>query len=133
MARSRFVDPDVVRLPLSDGEWVEVKRELNAGEARKVFANLVTRMEVGEKAQLDPAQVGKTKLVQYIVAWSFSNKQGPVKYSEADIDNLDQDTYRELVEAIDKHDEASERLREERKNAQAGASPSPAILQSVNG
>lgn len=116
-ARSRFVPQDVVRLPLSGGDWIDVKKELNAGEARRVFTKLVKTMHAGEKTELDPEQVGKTKLAEYIVGWSLVDDQDrSVPFSTAALDNLDQDTYTEIMKAVDAHDEAVEKAREERKN-----------------
>jgi hypothetical protein len=68
MARCRFVQPDVVRLPLSDGDFIDVKRELSAGEQRRMFAGMVLHGVVpGEKTLLDPERVGITKMVEYLV------------------------------------------------------------------
>jgi hypothetical protein len=112
------VTPDVVRLPLSDGDWVDVKKELNAGEQRRIFTGLVKTMQAGEKPELNPDQVGVTKLVEYILGWSFHDSAGnPVPFNAAALNNLDGDTYAELIKVIDAHDEAAEKARDERKNA----------------
>jgi hypothetical protein len=34
--RNRFVKPEIVRLPLSGGDWLDVKRRLTSGEMRQV-------------------------------------------------------------------------------------------------
>ena len=105
MARSRFVVPDVVRLPLSDGDWIDVKKELNAGEQRRVFTNLVKTMQAGEKPELNPEQVGKTKILEYVVGWSFRDgADKPVPFSATALDNVDPDTYAEIMAAVDVHD-----------------------------
>lgn len=133
MSRNRFVIPGVVRLPLSDGDWIDVKKELNAGEARAVFADLVKTMEAGSRAQLNPKLVGQTKLAQYIVGWSFVDAAGPIPFSVSALDNLDVDTYAELITVIDAHEEAVDQARAQRKNAQDGASTSSVISPSVAG
>jgi hypothetical protein len=126
--RCRFVQPSVVRLPLSDGEYVDVKQELTAGEQRRIFSQLVKEMHAGEKTVLDPEQVGKTKLLEYIVGWSFLGLDGqPAPVCESTIDCLDTDTYRELVDAVDAHELRSEQARAARKNGQGGEKVSPAI------
>lgn len=125
MARCRFIQPDVTRLPLSDGHWIDVKTELNAGEARRVFTNVVKTMHAGERVELDPELVGKTRLVEYIVAWSFTDAEGkPVPFSASALDNLDQDTYTEISTAVDAHDEAAEKARVARKNVPGTAKAS---------
>ena len=40
MARSRFVRPDVTVLHISEGDTLTVKRRLNAGEHRAMFARM---------------------------------------------------------------------------------------------
>jgi len=128
MGRCRFVQPDVVRLPLSDGEWIDVKRELNAGEQRRVFSRLVKALHFNEKAEVNPEQVGLSKVVEYVVDWSLVDAGGKrVPVSEAAIGNLDGDTYGEIVRAVDVHENEIESARELRKNDPAGESKSKAI------
>ena len=132
MARCRFVTPDSVRLSLSDGDWIEVKAELNAGEQRHLFAGLVKSMKPGVATELDPEQVGKTKLLSYIVDWSLRDANGAkVPVTSASLDALEVDTYQELNTVIDAHEEAIEKARAERKNSQAGARPSSATSLSA--
>ena len=167
MSRCRFVQPEVVRLPLvdvhvrahaellkgktvdgttvpptpeelaaseariesarADGEYVEVKRELTAGEQRRVFTRVMKDMRLGEPPILDPQLVGKTKLTEYVVGWSFTDANGArVPVSESAIDNLDTETYAEIVAAVDWHEEQSTKDREVRKNDRAGSTKSGA-------
>lgn len=129
--RCRFVAGEIVRLPLSGGEWIDVKSELNAGEARRVFAALVKEMNAGEPTKLDPDKVGLTKVVAYVVGWSLLNSDGrPEPVDESAIDALDVDTYQDIVAAVDTHDAACEERRRERKNARGGEKASPAISPS---
>jgi hypothetical protein len=125
-----FVNPDVVRLPLTEGQWIEVKKRLNAGESRKMFARVVKDMEAGSKPKLDPEQVGLTKLIAYLVNWSFADDSGkPVKYSIEALDSLDPDVYAEMVKAVDAHEDAQEAEREKEKNGiRNGESASSATL-----
>jgi hypothetical protein len=132
MGRNRFVTPDIVRLPLSDGDFIDIKKELNAGENRRVFARLVKDMHAGEKIQLEPEQVGLTKVVEYLIGWSFTDGNGkPVDVSEGAIQNLDQDTFTEITKAIDAHEEKMDAERTARKNGTAGILTSAEISASV--
>lgn len=116
----------------ADGHWVDVKKHLNAGEHRRVFTRLVKDMTLGEGAKLDPDQVGMSKLAEYIVGWSLTDSNDrPVPFSEAAVRNLDAETYAELAELIDAHEEQTAKDREARKNDRAGAKPSPAISSSA--
>jgi hypothetical protein len=132
--RCRFVPGDVVRLPLSGGEWIDVKKELNAGEARRVWSALVREMNAGEPTKLDPEKVGLTKVVEYVVGWSLLNADDrPEPVSESAIEGLDVDTYKEIVDAVDQHDARNEALRVARKNGRGGEKASPAISPSPDG
>lgn len=110
-----------------DGDWIEVKKELNTGEQRRLFTKLVKSMRQGEAAELDPEMVGKTRLLEYIVAWSFVGPDGkPVPFSSSALDSLDTDTYvYDVIAAVDLHIEDVEKAREIRKN---GLSTSPASV-----
>lgn len=130
--RCRFVQPEIVRLYLAENaDYIDVKKELTAGEQRHIFSGIVKAMHLGEKTTLDPDQVGKTKLVEYIVGWSFLGAdEQPEPVSESAIDCLDADTYRELVELIDAHEAAVSEAR--KKNSRSAttslatsASPAP--------
>lgn len=133
MGRNRFVKPRTVRLSLSEGDWIEVKQELNAGEYRRVMARQMKSMVMGEKAELDPTQVGLAKVVEYIVEWSFEDDGKPVPVSEAAIVSLDADSFNEIRDAIDAHEASVEAAMEARKNVQAGEKASSPISPSVAG
>jgi hypothetical protein len=100
----------------ADGDWIDVKKELTAGEQRHIFTGLVKQMNLGEKTELDPDQLGKTKLLEYIVGWSFVGFDGqPEPVSESAIDCLDIETYNELLAAVEAHEAAETARREDRK------------------
>lgn len=128
MGRCRFVQPDIVRLVLSDGDWIDVKRELNAGEQRRVFSRLVKTLHFNERAELDPEQVGRTKVVEYLIGWSLTDQAGkPVPVSDAAVDNLDAETFAEIVKVVDAHEDAVTATREQEKNARGDTSKSSVI------
>lgn len=118
-----------VKAAEADGDWIEVKRELNARESRRVYSRMVKNGAIasGEKAMLDPDQVGFAKIAEYLVGWSFVGSDGkPVPVSEDAVGNLDGETVREIVEAIDAHEEAVAAEKNKR-----GETPQPAISPSV--
>jgi len=117
---------------VEDGDWIDVKKELNAGESRKVYARLVKTMHFNEKAEIDPEQVGLSKVVAFLVGWSFVDAAGKTTpVSDGAINALDGDTYAEVVQAIDAHEEAGDAAREHRKNATGDESKSNQTLPSV--
>jgi hypothetical protein len=131
MGRCRFVQPETERLTLSDGEWIEVKRELNAGEQRHAQAGYYKDIRVGERATVDFEQYGKTKILAYLVGWSFTGFDGrPEPFDESALNQLDMDTYLEIEAALDAHEARISARREARKNGQDGAKTSPAISPS---
>jgi len=120
----------VVRLALTSGHYIDVKRELNAGEHRKVWAGMVKDgVTPGEVTKLDPERVGLTRLLEYLVGWSFCDAQGhPVPLSEAALLNLQNHVFREVAELVDKHEEAqAQRVAEEQKKILDGATGLRAI------
>ncbi len=132
MPRSRFVTPEVVRLPLSDHEWVDIKKRLNTGEQRAIFARMARDITPGDKIALKPEEVGKAKIAEYLLGWSFVDDDGrPVPFAAAQIDNLDPETYREIREAIDAHEERIEAEITARKNDQTGVPSSAPTSPSV--
>jgi hypothetical protein len=128
---SRFVSPDVVRLPLTEGDWIDVKKRLNTGEQRRVFAKMARDMVPGEKVKLDPEQVGIAKVLEYLIGWSLTDGVKPVPLSAAAVGNLEVETFNEIREAIEAHEEKQDAIREQEKNEKAGGpaskptSPSP--------
>jgi len=116
----------------ADGAWIDVKRELNAGETRHVFAQLVKDMRAGEKIALDPEKVGITKVLEYLLGWSFTDDKGQsVAVSQGAIEALDQETYTEITQAIEAHEARMEADRTERKKKTTGIVTSEAISTSV--
>jgi hypothetical protein len=102
MGRSRVVVPEVVRVPLSEGDYIDVKRDLNAGE----YFDLLTAMADRQKF---------AKILAYVIGWSFVGVDDhPIPYSIDDpaaarrdtIGALDKGTLRELITAIDRHETA---------------------------
>lgn len=100
-----------------DGDWIDVKEELNAGEQKEIFTNLVKRQIAGEQAEIETRLIGMTKLLAYIIRWSAVDEGRPVPITESALNNLDVDTYQDLIEAVEAHEEAQEKIRQEKKSA----------------
>jgi hypothetical protein len=113
MSQCRVVVPGTERLSLSGGDFVDVIRELNAGE---YFDLLV--------AQADRQPFAK--VLAYVVGWSFVGLDGaPLPYSLDLPENARRDTVRaltkasikELIAALDRHETAEDAKRAEKKTA----------------
>jgi hypothetical protein len=115
MARNRFPAPLVERLPLSDADWIEIKRDLTVGEEKDI--SLLAMRELSQtdgnvKFTLDYQLLPFAKAVIYLVSWSFHNAKGPVKLEDdqrkrlSQLRALDRDTWEEIDAAIQRHEEA---------------------------
>jgi hypothetical protein len=122
MGRSRVVVPEVVRVPLSEGDYIDCKRELNAGE----YYDLLTAMADRQKF---------AKILAYVVGWSLVGVDDqPIPYDIDDpeparrdtIGALNKGTLRELIAALDKHEAAQEQLQAKKKATPAGTAGVPA-------
>lgn len=117
---SRFVRPETVRLDISNGDWLLVKKRLNAGEQRQVYARLmkpVTGTLAGGASQtfeLDPVKATLSNILGYLLDWSLTDDEGkPVVIrgkSETEIiaalDALEGESFAEIQRAIADHETA---------------------------
>lgn len=126
MARCPIVRPDVKRLDLTDGDFLDVKKRLNTGEYR----SMVTKQyqTSGDRMSINLDQMGLSKVIAYVVGWSFVDLSGaPLPVNEQTIKASDPDVFREVLEAVEGHEAAMDAEREQEKNAKAGMSLSAAI------
>jgi len=98
------VKPSVVRVELSEGDWLDLKKELSVGEARGIlFSTLEEQADGSFKRNLDSAIM--LRLLAYLLDWSFCDEDGAKVPVSADaINALDVRTLTELIEAINKHE-----------------------------
>lgn len=115
MGRCRVVAPNVDRLSLSEGDFLDVLRELNAGQYVEMLRQQADRVPFA-------------KVVAYLVGWSFVGLDGqPLPYDldlpepvrRATIGSLDKATLREITTAVGKHDDASEAAIDAKKKTPA--------------
>ena len=129
---SRFVRPETVKLDLSHGDWLLVKKRLTAGEQRHAFARIVKKMELGEKTQIDPEATGLATMVAYLLDWSLCDDTGagvpirdqPASLVEAALLALDPDSFREIHDAIQAHEDREAAALADEKKRTAGLMPS---------
>lgn len=131
---SEFVEPHIVRIPLSGtGRWIDVKKELNAGEFDAMMASIVAgeNPTTGRPIQ-NFEKTPSHKIIAYVVGWSFTDSENkPIPVSAAAIANLKVKTRNEIRELVDAHHEASGAEIEARKNDQGDALESPSSSASV--
>ena len=121
--RSRFVKPEIVRISLSNDDWIEVKKRLTVGETKATLRGVIG---AGNIPKLE--MVGTAEVMAYLVAWSLVDEHDkPVPISEGALDSLDVDDFEEIKAAIDKHKADVEAEREASKNLDGGATMSGSV------
>jgi len=120
----RFITPDTVTLPLSDGDSITIKTRLSHGERDAMLA----RMRADDGKDLRAAE-----LAGYLVAWSSSvpySLELPEDERIATINALDADSYDEMRDALKAHLDAQQEEKKRRTGVTGSApiSSSPAAL-----
>jgi len=133
MGKLRFVQPEPVRLTLSDGDWVEVKKRLSVGEERAAFQQIVGEVNQATGWRRPNVEmVGIAEMVAYIVDWSFRDANDkPVKVSVDAIKQLDPATFSEIEKALEVHVAAVEAQAQASKNEKDGENKPVATLPSA--
>lgn len=134
MGRNRFVNPKRVRLPLSDGDWIEIKERLSIGDARAATASFIGSYTKDGARTPNMETLGMGEVLAYVLDWSFRDANDkPVKVSLEAMKALDMETYGEVEAAISRHVEAleaSDDVREKKipngEPSSGGTSSSPA-------
>lgn len=130
MGRNRFVTPETVRLDLSDGDWIEVKRRLTNGERRRLnTAGLSKSLTIGneqnQEIDIDFAEFSLARAAMWIVDWSFEDDGRRVAVTRVALESLDEETADEIDKALDAHIEAmAGNSQTASANGSAPASPS---------
>jgi hypothetical protein len=111
--RPRFARGDAVRLDLSEGDWILVRRELSYGQQRRLAASGLTGVDAaateGQHLKVDLAAYDIERLVTWVMDWSFRDADGDrVTVSREAIEALHPDTAAEIGAALDVHIEAQE-------------------------
>ncbi len=124
-----FVEPDVKRLPLEGGEWVDVKVRLTHGEREKMI-----KASMGDTG----ADMRTLIVLTYLVAWSITRNGKPIDMSPdvpadrrvAVLRSLSVEAFDAVHAAIDAHYVAVRAEDEAAKNVQDGGTESSVILPS---
>jgi hypothetical protein len=117
----RIVKPETVRLPISEGDFIEIKKRLTHGEREDMSAHLMPSMTPGERPQVVTKDVRTVQVLTYLVHWSLTDDDGvplpmgpqlPEAERYSTIRMLDPDTFDEIFAAIQAHEQ---RLVQEKK------------------
>lgn len=128
MGRNRFVVEKKKRIDVSDGDWIDVKQELNIGDQLDVEgAGMELSQRPGDNAATykfaKPGDAAVMRVAIWLADWSLCNAMGEkVILSRDAVRRLDGKTFEEIRNAVDKHIEGKEKARAKEVET-AGDSP----------
>jgi hypothetical protein len=137
----RFVQPTTRRLELTEGDWILVKTRLTAGERRAAWSRMVIYASDGTRS-INPHMVGLSTILAYLVDWNVTDPTGrvaplhtldgqdPIGLATAALDQLDPESFDEILQAIKAHELAMIAEREAEKKTRHGDPPSSATSRS---
>jgi len=150
MARNRLGTTEVDRIHLSDGDWIEVKRDLNNGDMKRLEeAGLAPPVRLNDGSITRPIDWSRYEIERaaiFITDWSFRGpddkplplKSGNGMVMSSALQAIDTESFDEINAAILRHTiaRAAEKKaqREAREKAQAKAEevPTPTPLPSTS-
>lgn len=105
---SRFASGAAEKLPLSDGDFVLVRRELSYAQQRRLAASglsgvpqALVEQGQGQELSVDLAAFDIEKLVTWLLDWSFTDDDGQhVVVSRQSIEALTPETAEEIHRAL---------------------------------
>lgn len=110
MGIPRGVRAAIVRLPLSGGDWIDVKHQLTAGDEVDLSIGSLTRdPEHPGEYQPDLKKRHVARTLAYAVGWSLADLEGqPIPLTETALYDLDVATLNEVRAAVAAHHEQQE-------------------------
>ena len=136
-ARCRFVQPEMVRLEIAPGEWIEVKKRLTIGETRKSQSAIIKSIRADGRMEPDLEMIGKAQVCAYLLDWNLCDVSGrlvPIDTEtrkSAALDMLDAETFEAISGAIDAHITEQDAILAREKKQRDGATDSDPISPSV--
>lgn len=107
MGRNRFLVPETDTIPLTDGDWIRVKMDLDNGDTKKLeCCGQKPPVSVDGKIifPIDWEVYEMERALIYLTEWSFADAQGnQTKPSMATLKALNPDDFKELELAIYEH------------------------------
>jgi len=122
--------PETVKLDLPDGNWILLKKWLTARETRELFGRMMKTLPDGSRGdEIDPLNVGIAKAVVYLLDWSITDaddqplviRDAPPELVWDILNDLDHATFRDVIQAVEAHEDQTDREREDEKKTRTGA------------
>lgn len=127
---SRYRKQEEMRLELTGGDWLLVRKHLTAGEERDAQAKVIKAgsFKTGERPELDLEHLGIAQAVSYLIDWSITDADDkPIRIRDqayafvaAALKNQTPESLREILDAIQAHDSAMTAERAQEKKVRAG-------------
>lgn len=77
MPKLRGVTRAFVTLDLSDGDWIQIKADLTAGDERDITGKSIRGYsDGGKRVDIDPEKLSFMTAATYITAWSLLDQDG---------------------------------------------------------
>lgn len=98
-----FVNPEIARVDVCDGVWIECKRRLTVKESRMAMAAAV---DVDGLGKITPRleKLGLTEVAAYVVDWNLTDADNkPVPYSIEALENLSVEGFTMIEDAVKAH------------------------------
>jgi hypothetical protein len=71
-----FVRPEPIRLSLSGGHYIDIKKRLNHGEREDMYARIAPYVVPGEPVQMNRREVRTAYVLTYLLGWSLVMTKG---------------------------------------------------------
>jgi hypothetical protein len=134
---SRVIAPATVKLELSGGDWILIKKRLNHGEQTDMFARIYVAGIDGQM-RANPLNVGLVQATAYLLDWNLLGldekplliRDQPIAVVESILRSFGPEQFAEIRDAIQKHIALMDEEHAAAKNLQDGATESPAISPS---
>jgi hypothetical protein len=108
--RQAFVEPATIKLELTEGDWIEVKRELTYGEQLKL-QDESSRTGEDDKLHFAYSSFYVAHLAAWIVDWSFEDANGHVEVTPDSIRALKGAIAGEINTALNKYEAEQDALK----------------------
>ncbi len=137
MGRCRVVQPDMVRLQISDGDWIDVKKYLTHGERTQASASVIGEVRVDGWMRPNFEGASIAQIVAYVVDWSMVDSADKRIPCDTDVQKIaalksfDDATVEEMSAVIEAHAKKMEAELAEAKKPKAGSSDSALISASA--
>ena len=124
-----FVTPESVRLPLSDGDYILIRRRLSTGERDDMLSMMLPYVTPGQTAQINSKDARQIAVATYLLGWSAAAPMSPDLPVQERIDTLrtlDPAAFDEIEAAITAHNAREDAARKNGQGSVITSAPSSA-------